>query len=105
MFDSGRRHHHRLLSLIELTRPQSYLEKGKVAFFTPKKVGKAHDRNRVRRQMKEVYRRRLQGLQPSQLWIWLAKPAATHSTFEDLHSAMERLAQKASASPSPTSNP
>lgn len=95
MFNTGRRHHHRLLSLIELTKPDSYSDTGKVAFFTPKKIGKAHDRNRIRRQMKEVYRRDLQSYHPSQLWIWLAKPSSSHSSFESIHVAMEQLARKA----------
>ncbi len=95
MFNTGRRHHHRLLSLIQLNKPSSYTEAGKVAFFTPKKIGKAHDRNRVRRQMKEVYRKDLQSRQTTQLWIWLAKPSCSHSTYENIHSAMELLALKA----------
>ncbi len=95
MFNTGRRHHHRLLSLIQLNQPLSYSETGKVAFFTPKKIGKAHDRNRIRRQMKEVYRKDLQSRHPSQLWIWLAKPSCSRSTYESIHSAMELLALKA----------
>jgi ribonuclease P protein component len=103
MFNQGRRHHHRLLSLIELTKPLSFSEVSKVAFFTPKKIGKAHDRNRVRRQMKEVYRKDLQSLHPSQLWIWLAKPSCTHSSYEKIHLAMESLALKAVSQKTSTS--
>lgn len=103
VFESGRRYHHKIVSLIELPLQDSTLEPpdqkgglslGKVAFFSPKKTGKAHERNRLRRQMKEIYRRELQETHPPCLWVWMAKTTSETQTFESLRSAMHQLVQR-----------
>lgn len=65
---------------------------GTVAFLTPKRIGPAHDRNRLRRRMREIYRRCVADRITPGLRLWIAKAGATNASFEDLKSAMVRLA-------------
>lgn len=94
VFESGKRYHHRVVSLFELPLPESTPPAGVVAFLSPKKVGKAHERNKVRRWMKEIYRRELQSSHSNCFWIWLAKPAMESECFEVVQEAMHQLAQR-----------
>lgn len=69
------------------------------AFQTPKRLGPAVTRNRVRRRMREIFRRWLE-LPPG--WsrvVWTARPAAAHASFDQLRASMERLAAKLAPKP------
>jgi ribonuclease P protein component len=64
------------------------------AFLAPKRLGGAVVRNRLRRRMREIYRRHLRADLQDNHEIWLAKPAATRLSFEDLKEAMLKLRKK-----------
>ena len=56
LFETGRRTGNRYLTLLLI--PAKRTEPGKVAIITPKKLGKAVVRNLLRRQLREIYRRK-----------------------------------------------
>ncbi|MEM1057721.1 MAG: ribonuclease P protein component [Verrucomicrobiota bacterium] len=64
------------------------------AFQTPKRLGPAVLRNRVRRRMREIFRRAV-NLPPG--WsrvVWTARPAAAGAGFDQLRASMLRLSTK-----------
>jgi ribonuclease P protein component len=65
-----------------------------VAFLTPKRLGPATTRTRLRRRMREIYRRRLaQRPEPAYL-VWVARPPAVELDFEALAKCMGDLRRK-----------
>lgn len=57
----------------------------KVAFITTRKVGKAHDRNLLRRRLREIVRRHGQRLiDPKRLLVTIPRPGSSVASFEDL---------------------
>lgn len=67
-----------------------------VAFLTPKRMGKAAKRNRVRRWMREVFRKHRAELDASQQIILMGRTsAALNGTYQSLHDDFLRLSQKA----------
>jgi ribonuclease P protein component len=58
---------------------------------TPKRLGSAVVRNRLRRRMREVYRRQLTPVTGANHEIWLAKSAATRLSYAQLGAAMSSL--------------
>jgi ribonuclease P protein component len=66
-----------------------------VAFLTPKKIGGAAVRNRLRRRMREIYRRSLGPAQPAFHLVWIARPAAADLPFEELRDCMTALIRRA----------
>ncbi len=68
------------------------------AFAAGKKLGGAVQRNRLRRRMREAYRReRKEFLRGCDL-VLLARPDTDEASFEDLCSALRELLRKAEAS-------
>ena len=66
---------------------------GKVGFAVGRRVGGAVDRNRVRRRLREAYRRR-RGSQPSGVDIvFVGRPAALTRSFSDLLEEMQHAMQ------------
>jgi ribonuclease P protein component len=65
---------------------------GRVAFLTPKRLGAATVRNRLRRQMRDIYRRYLQRLEETHYLVWVARPPALELDFERLKKCMAELA-------------
>lgn len=67
-----------------------------VAFLTPKRMGKATKRNRVRRWMREIFRKHRAEMDASQQIILMGRTsAALHGTYQSLHDDFLRLGQKA----------
>ena len=72
-------------------------ETGSVAFLTPKRLGAATVRNRLRRRMREIYRRELAQPKESAYLIWIARPPAVELDFEELKKIMHDLRKRAGA--------
>jgi ribonuclease P protein component len=66
-------------------------EPATVAFLTPKRLGSAVIRNRLRRRMREIYRRRLQRPGETHYLVWIARPPAVELDFEALQTCMTEL--------------
>jgi len=80
----------------------SAAETGSVAFLTPKRLGPATTRNKLRRRMREIYRRVLARPGEGSYLIWIARPPAVELSFDELKQAMSELAKRASGgSPRP----
>jgi ribonuclease P protein component len=71
-------------------------ETGTVAFLTPKRLGPATVRNKLRRRMREIYRRDLVRPEQTAYLIWIARPPALELSFDDLKQAMRDLAKRMS---------
>jgi len=69
-------------------------ETGTVAFLTPKRLGPATVRNKLRRRMREIYRRELARPGEKAYLIWIARPPALELSFEDLKQAMRSLRER-----------
>jgi ribonuclease P protein component len=65
-------------------------ETGRVAFLTPKRLGTATVRNRMR----EIYRRHLAATVDDAYLIWIARPPALELPFEELKKCMTALTQR-----------
>jgi len=94
----GRRHNNRYLTLsvLPLNRDDtaSVAHAAHVAFLVPKRLGPATVRNRLRRRMREIYRRHLQPATPTHYLVWIARPPAVQLDFAALKGAMELLFSK-----------
>jgi ribonuclease P protein component len=69
-------------------------ETGSVAFLTPKRLGAATVRNKLRRRMREIYRRHLAATVDDAYLIWIARPPALELPFEELKKCMTALTQR-----------
>lgn len=69
-------------------------ETGRVAFLTPKRIGPATQRNRLRRRMREIYRRTLAATGGDAFLIWIARPPALDLPFDELKKCMAALMQR-----------
>ena len=70
-------------------------EGSRVAFCVGKRLGKAFWRNRVRRRMKEAFRRIEDSIPKGYHLVWVARRAANEIAFEELQLRMRRLLIKA----------
>lgn len=94
----GRRVSNRFFALGYLSRdaiPPG--ETGTVAFLTPKRLGSATVRNRLRRRMREIYRRELARADETSYLVWIARPAALELDFEGLKRTMLTLRSRMDA--------
>ena len=94
-FARGRRTADRFLTLIVLgdAPDRPFPDPGEAAFLTPKRLGDATLRNRIRRRLREAYRRHRSELLPAPgtRLIWLAKGPATALDFAELVTRMKDL--------------
>lgn len=90
----GRRVSNKWLSLNTLGKSSESPEET-VAFLTPKRLGSAVIRNRLRRQMREIYRRYVAQPSETAYLVWVARPPALELDFEHLKQAMLELRNRA----------
>jgi ribonuclease P protein component len=69
-------------------------ETGSVAFLTPKRLGAATVRNKLRRRMREIYRRHLARPSEKAYLIWVGRPPALELPFEELKKCMAALRER-----------
>lgn len=95
----ARRVSNRYLALNFLPHDPARPDPATVAFLTPKRLGGAVKRNRLRRRMREIYRRHL--AQPSEktYLVWVARPPALELDFEGLKKCMAGLLKKRAPAP------
>ncbi len=70
-------------------------ETGSVAFLTPKRLGAATGRNKLRRRMREIYRRHIAEPSEKAFLVWVARPPALELPFEELKKCMAALRERA----------
>jgi ribonuclease P protein component len=86
----GRRRLTTVVQLTTLTKPGPSSEQ--VAFLTPKSLGSAVLRNRLRRQMREIYRRQLAATsRTDQYYVWTARRESAQATFAQMEQTMHEL--------------
>lgn len=67
----------------------------RVGITVSKKLGKAHTRNHLRRQLREIYRLHEAQFQPGWDLVVVARTKALHVSFSELSAAYLSLAEKA----------
>jgi ribonuclease P protein component len=93
----GRRVSNRFMALNFLSRDAIKSgESGDVAFLTPKRLGAATVRNKLRRRMREIYRRNLAQPTEASYLVWIARPPALELPFEELKKCMTALLKRSS---------
>jgi ribonuclease P protein component len=98
----GKRTANRFMTLSVLPRdPAQINDASVVAFLTPKRIGEANVRNRLRRRMREIYRRTLLAPTGDVYLIWIARPAAVELAFEELQECMATLLRRSGQAPGP----
>jgi ribonuclease P protein component len=77
------------------TLPDPALSHLKVAFITTRKVGKAHDRNLLRRRLRDIIQRHGHRLSdPKRLLVTIPRPGSAAATFEELENDWLRQAKR-----------
>jgi ribonuclease P protein component len=66
----------------------------KTGFTTPRVLGKATRRNRMRRRLREIVRRRLNRLDPRWRIVWNLRRATLTATAEELRADVERVFER-----------
>ena len=87
----GRRINNRWMTLSFLPKEAAAADQATVAFLTPKRLGPATVRNRMRRRMREIYRRHLQAASGDAYLVWIARPPALMLDAEGLRKCMLEL--------------
>ena len=94
--ERGRRTTNRWMTLSVLPRDDSApADSAEVAFLTPKRIGEAVIRNRLRRRMREIYRRTPGPLAAGAYLVWIARPPAVDLPFAELQDCMLTLLRRA----------
>lgn len=94
--ERGRRTTDRSMTLSVLPRDSAAgADLAEVAFLTPKRIGDAVVRNRLRRRMREIYRRTPGDPAQNAHLVWIARPSAANLSFDDLRHCMEGLLRRA----------
>lgn len=66
----------------------------KTGFTTPRALGKATRRNRMRRRLREVVRKQLSRLDPHWRIVWNLRRATLTATFGELRADVERVMER-----------
>ena len=88
----GRRWHHPLLILFVRANNQ---DASRFAVSVSRRIGKAVVRNRCRRRIREVIRRRLAEIEPSWDCLLVARSGLPTASFDEIEAAIDQLLQRA----------
>ncbi|MDA1352940.1 MAG: ribonuclease P protein component [bacterium] len=91
VFKSGRWNHTLYYQVISSPAKTEF---GKIAVASPKKIGKAHDRNRCKRRVKEAIRLLLADAPPQTDLIFLTKPIVLTAEFSHIVDAVKATFSK-----------
>ncbi len=92
--ERGRRITNRWMTLSVLPRDSADPDASEVAFLTPKRIGGAVIRNKLRRRMREIYRR-TPNVPRDVYLVWIARPTAADLPFDELKECMTTLLRRA----------
>ncbi len=87
----GRRWQHPLVTLFVYTQSEESLPASRFAFAVGRHIGKATRRNRVRRRIREIVRRRLVHIRPGYDCLFVARPGALTAAHDELEQAIVQL--------------
>lgn len=82
--------------LIILGGLQNGLEVTRCGFVVSRKLGKAVERNRIRRRIREAVRLRYRCIQPGWDLVFIARPPIGRATYAEIGKAVEALLRQAS---------
>jgi len=83
------------LVLHHRARKDEYLGERRFGFVASRKVGKSHDRNRVKRRLRAICRSMLPYLQSGVDFVVVARSGAAAATYAQLNGELEELARQA----------
>ena len=90
---NGRAKAGRFVVLSTLEAPE--LERLMIGIITTRKVGKAHDRNRIRRRVRSILQRNGERIaNPARYLVTIPRPGAATATFEELEKDWLKQAQR-----------
>lgn len=81
--------------LMVLSYMRNDCEMSRCGFTVSKRIGKAVERNRARRRMREAVRGLWDMIQPGWDLIWVARPGINEASFPELQDACARLLRRA----------
>ena len=85
----------RSTSLLVLRWVRTERAETRIGLSTPKAVGGSVQRNRVRRRLREILRRRVDAIGPGWDLLLIARPAAGQATFAELGDAIDAALRRA----------
>jgi ribonuclease P protein component len=91
----GRRWHHSRFTLFVLEQPQDESSPSRFAIVAGRRVGKAVERNRIKRKFREIIRLHLSEIKPGHDFLLIAKPNAARASYWELDSGMVQLMARA----------
>ncbi|MGI6226989.1 MAG: ribonuclease P protein component [Peptococcales bacterium] len=66
----------------------------RIGFSISKKLGKAHERNHLKRQLREIARKNLKSIKPGYDLIFIARQKISGKGYRDIEKSMEFLLKK-----------
>jgi ribonuclease P protein component len=90
--------------LLLLNAARNRAGRTRCGFVVGKKLGKAHDRNRAKRRVREAARLQYTAIAPGYDLVFVVRPAAAGASFSELQQAVIELLRRAGifAAPPPT---